>query len=272
MRLAHVAALVIRGKSGFRFLEPPMKSGRNSIGRARDTQTSWTTRSQFVMMGAFIIPEEEAEYPAQLCRCYARGAKAQLEKEKVFEAVRQEEREAWYQQQLEESTARLSVPEIAAPVAAYLANWELSMTRGTELDHLRELLRSTSMRGTDVRFFMQLGNEEEQHEVPYPVLRKRWRTKTSYRWRQEGHINELEINARVVMSRRRGRNVAKFGKRWMHVLDSMVSRGALTKGSSSVRINRPLRKHAAHSIAQDNYLFLLWTISGWNFSDKASHQ
>ena len=217
--------------------------------------------------------EEEAEYPTQLCRCYARGAKAQLEKEGVFQAVKLEEREGWYQQQLGESTGRLSIPEVSAPVAAYLAKWELSMTRSSEVDHLRELLRSASMRGTDVRFFMQLGTEEEQHEVPYPALRWRWRTVTSYRWRHEGHINELEMNALVVMSRHRGRNVAKLGKRWMHVLDSMVSRGALAKGrSSSVRINRPLRKHAAHSIAQDNYLFPLWTISGWNFSDKASRQ
>eukprot|EP00438_Fugacium_kawagutii_P035474 Skav216655 [mRNA] locus=scaffold1255:486642:491056:- [translate_table: standard] len=124
-----------------------------------------------------------------------------------------------------------------------------------EEEHLRSLLRNASMRGTDIRFHMQAGAEEEQHEVPYPALRWRWRTVTSYRWRQDAHINELEMNALVVMSKHRGRNTAKAGTRWMHVVDSMVSRGALAKGrSSSARINAPLRKHAAASIAQNGLL------------------
>jgi hypothetical protein len=87
------------------------------------------------------------------------------------------------------------------------------------------------------------------------------------------HINELEMNALVVMSKHRGRSTSKFHTRWLHVLDSMVCRGAIAKGrSSSRRLNKVLRKHTAAALAQNGYLFPLWTISQWNFSDKASRR
>lgn len=136
--------------------------------------------------GALHYPtEEESEYPKGLCVAYARGLKRQMAKEKVFEAVVQEQREEWYQAQLKDSAARLSDPKVAIPLATYLFRMEVSMVKGTEVEHLRQLLRSASMRGADVRFQMQVGTEEEQHEVPYPALRWKWRTVTSYRWRQD---------------------------------------------------------------------------------------
>ena len=217
--------------------------------------------------------EEEAEYPWSLCLAYARGLRAQADKEKVFEKVRLQARELWYQQQLEASTARLAGSGIARPMATYLARWEAKMQRGEEGLHLRELLRAASMRGTDVRFHMQIGGEEPQHEIPYPALRWRWRTFASYAWKQGAHINELEMNAVIVVTKHRTRSTSKFHTRWVHIIDSMVCRGALAKGrSSSPRINMPLRKQAALSIAQNSYMFPLWTISGWNFSDKASRK
>ena len=147
------------------------------------------------------------------------------------------------------------------------------MTRGNEAQHLQELPKSASMRGTDIRFFMKLDADSVEHEIPYPALRWKWQTVTSYPWKQEAHINELELQALAVMSKHRGRNSKKFHTRWLHILDSMVSRGALAKGrSSSSRLNRVLQKHAASSLAQDSYLFPLWSISQWNFSDKASRR
>lgn len=120
---------------------------------------------------------------------------------------------------------------------------------------------------------MVLGEDNVQHEIPYPALRWKWRTITAFPWKQESHINELELHAMVVMSKHRGGSITKFHTRWFHILDSMVSRGALAKGrSSSTRLNRVHRKHSAAALAQDGYTFPLWTISQWNFSDKASRR
>ena len=120
---------------------------------------------------------------------------------------------------------------------------------------------------------MTLGSDHQSEEIPYPAMRWRWRTVAAYPWKQPAHINELELNAMVVMSQHRGRTVGKFHTGWMHVLDSMVSRGAIAKGrSSSRRLNKALRKHAAAVLAQNSYCFPLWKISQWNFSDKASRR
>lgn len=218
--------------------------------------------------------EEESEYPWGLCLAYARGLKSQLDKEKVFDKVQREAREAWYEDQLQKSTHRLQAESVLVPMAKYLTRMEFQMRPGEETHHLRELLQAASMRGTEIRFHLAIGPDQEVHEVPYPALRWRWKTILSYQWKdEEMHINELEMNALVVMSKHRGRSTSKFHTRWLHVLDSMVCRGAIAKGrSSSRRLNKVLRKHTAAALAQNGYLFPLWTISQWNFSDKASRR
>jgi len=224
--------------------------------------------------GSLYFPtEEEAEYPWALCLAYARGLRAQLDKERVFEQVKSQAREHWYQEELQKSTARLADSSIAKPVATYLARWEQEMRPNQEELHLRSLLHKASMRGTDIRFHLMLGSEEMAHEVPYPAMLWRWKTIISFPWKQPAHINELELNAVVVTGKHRARNSNKFHTRWIHVVDSTVSRGALSKGrSSSRRLNLPLRKQAAISLAQNTYMFPVWTISRWNFSDKASRR
>ena len=224
--------------------------------------------------GSLYFPTEEgAEYPWALCLAYARGLRAQLDKEKVFEQVRMQARENWYQDELQKSTARLADPGTSKPVGTYLARWEQEMKPGQEEAHLRSLLQRASMRGTDVRFHLMVGTEETTQEVPYPAMLWRWKTIISFPWKQPAHINELELNAVVVTAKHRARNASKFHSRWIHVVDSTVSRGALSKGrSSSRRLNTPLRKQAAISLAQNTYMFPVWTISRWNFSDKASRK
>lgn len=102
-------------------------------------------------------------------------------------------------------------------------------------------------------------------------MRWQWRTVMSYAWRQEAHINELELLAVAVFLKRRARSRSKQHLRFFHVLDSMVSRGALAKGrSSSKRLNKVARRCSAYLLAMDDYMFPLWTISRWNFADKAS--
>ena len=89
--------------------------------------------------GSLYYPtEEESEYPWSLCLAYARGLRAQVEKEKVWAMTYQEAREGWYQNQLSKSTQRLQADEILGPMAKYLARWEREMVRGEELTHLQD--------------------------------------------------------------------------------------------------------------------------------------
>ena len=224
--------------------------------------------------GSLYFPtEEEAEYPWQLCVAYAEALKQQLRSDGLFEQAWTRLRESHYLAELQVSTSRLSRAEVAAPMAALLALEEARMVKGKEREHLQELLRHATYRGTDVRFVMEVAAEDEveSHEVPYLAMRWNWKTQMAYAWRHEGHINELEMLAVAVFLKRRGRTKGKMHSRFFHVLDSMVTRGCLAKGrSSSRRLNRVARRCSAYLLAQDSYMFPLWSISQWNFADRPS--
>ena len=224
--------------------------------------------------GTLYFPtEEEAEYPWNMCVAYAEALKQQLKTEGRFEQAWTQLRESHYLAELQVSTSRLARDEVAVPMAAVLAIEESTMKRGREREHLRELLRHATYRGTDVRFMLEVAAEDEVevHECPYLAMRWDWKTIMAYPWRQEGHINELEILAVAVFLKRRGRTKGKMHSRFFHVLDSMVTRGCLAKGrSSSRRLNRVAKRCSAYLLAQDSYMFPLWSISQWNFADRPS--
>ena len=200
---------------------------------------------------------------------YARAVREQIEADGQFDAAVAEAREAHFLEEMAFSTNRLADPDVAAPMAESLALKEQYMEKGQEREHLAALLRHATYRGTDVRMFLEL--EGQMHEHPYLAMRWQWRTIMSYAWRQEAHINELELLAVAVFLKRRARTRSKQHLRFFHVLDSMVSRGVLAKGrSSSRRLNKVARRCSAYMLAMDNYMFPLWTISRWNFADKAS--
>eukprot|EP00435_Cladocopium_sp_Y103_P061391 s82_g23.t1 len=216
---------------------------------------------------------EEAEYPWALCRSYARALRLQLDRDGCFEAMYLAERERHFAEELTRSTSRLGQDVVVGAISSLLARAEISMQAGQEMSHLRAMLRSATYRGTDVRFTADLGTESEPnlHEVPYLAMRWQWKTVLAFPWKTEGHINELELNAFAVFLKRRGRTSAKQHTKFFHVLDSMVSRGALAKGrSSSKRLNRVLRRCGALLVSMDGYCYPLWTISAWNFADRPS--
>ena len=101
----------------------------------------------------------------------------------------------------------------------------------------------------------------------------RWRTVFSYKFKWGSHINILELSAFLSHLRHRARTVKSRNERFYHILDSKVACGVITKGrSSSRRLNRVCRRIAALVLAVDTYPLILWTISGWNFSDGASRR
>ena len=86
----------------------------------------------------------------------------------------------------------------------------------------------------------------------------------AFKWKQEGHINELEAQALAAHVRRILREDGMQQVRVMGVLDSQVLYFALR------RLNRILRRVMA--LAGDLYLFPIWTLSAWNYADKPSRQ
>ena len=190
---------------------------------------------------------------------------------KGFSDSRKEQRQRWLAQQLGEATERLKELAGNEQVLDYLWQQEQQLARGAEFEHLQALVRQASHRGTDTRTLIQL--EEDVHELPYPAYRWWWKEVMSYRWKHSGHINELELCAFIAMLKRRARNNDLACMRYVHVVDSMVTRAAVAKGRSSApRVNRLLRRVTALVLAMDCYPMVTWTTSGWNFSDAASRR
>eukprot|EP00435_Cladocopium_sp_Y103_P014735 s3102_g3.t1 len=217
---------------------------------------------------------EEELYPWALCRAYAKGLKEQLLEDGHFGRIYFTRRAQWYAHELEQSTQRLADPAINQAASEELARWEGTMLPGEEKAHLHKLLAMASYRGTDIRAYVTLDDEDTgRQEIPYPALRWRWRTLMSFPWDREAHINELELATVVALVKHRARSSTCFHRRWMLIIDSMVTRGALAKGRSpSRRLNRLLRRTSAVQLASDSYAFPLWTISRWNFSDGATSE
>ena len=216
----------------------------------------------------------EEQYPWALCRAYAKGLKEQLLEDGHFGRIYHKHRVKWYSEELKQSTDRLAEPQVNRAAAEELARWEVTLKRGEEEIHLRQLLTMASYRGTDIRAYVTVDDDESpRHEIPYPALCWRWKTLMAFAWDREAHINELELATVVALVKHCGRSSAHFRKRWMLIVDSMVTRGALAKGRSpSRRLNRLLRRSAASLLATDSYVYPLWTISRWNFSDGASRR
>ena len=127
----------------------------------------------------------------------------------------------------------------------------------------------TRLRGTDIRLCFT----EDGLAAPYPAYRWWWKDVLSYAWRFERRINEGEIAAFNVMLKRRAKTPTKHSLRYLAIVDSMVSQGAISKGRSPSRpLNRLLKQTAAYALGSDNYPLVTWTISRWNFADGASRR
>ena len=175
--------------------------------------------------------EEEAEYPEGFCRAYAIGLKRALENKGWPEKSLMQGRITILRGELGKSTARLAQDPVLQFAAESIFRM-VQMRRGNERQHLHEMALTASVRGTDVRLW--LANLDNQ-ELPYPAKRWFWKEVMAYAWKRPDHINVLEVNAYVTMQKRRSRDLSKHGTRYLSVVDSMVTRGAVAKGRSSSR-------------------------------------
>eukprot|EP00438_Fugacium_kawagutii_P019534 Skav235667 [mRNA] locus=scaffold358:1062220:1062813:+ [translate_table: standard] len=161
------------------------------------------------------------------------------------------------------------VNRVVATVAHCLKN----MFEDNEDTHLAWLMRQVGLRGTDVRISIPDDQAAREQVLPYPAFRWLWRTVLAYKWAQEQHINILEVTAVLTEFRRRLRSRENLHKRFLNIVDSMVTYYAVTKGrSSSKRLNRPLRRMMALNVASKAVVMSLWTLSKWNFADAASRR
>ena len=211
--------------------------------------------------------EEEAEYKDAWCAAYARGLRRQLADWCSRGLL--DGRCKNIQKELEKSTDRLAQPVTANMVANEITELEQDMLPGHESIHLRQMARRLSIRGTDLRLLLG----EDNLEVPYPAYRWYWHEVLSYAWKEERNINEGEVAAFNVMLKRRSKDPAKHELRYLAVVDSLVTRGAVSKGRSpSKALNRLLKQTAAYVLGSDQYPLTAWTISRWNFADGASRR
>ncbi|CAK0894411.1 unnamed protein product [Prorocentrum cordatum] len=98
-------------------------------------------------------------------------------------------------------------------------------------------LRIASRGGADVRLDLQAPFRAKAW--PRSGLQSNlwtWPIGHGFPWRQEAHINELEVGAAVKNAVKwRARTTARFGTRYLHLFDSQVAASVLAKGRSSAR-------------------------------------
>ncbi|CAE7668538.1 unnamed protein product [Symbiodinium sp. CCMP2592] len=184
---------------------------------------------------------EDEEYPWHLCLTMAEGARLYTE---PFGA-RPLSLDGLIKHQLQGATRGLQQQAAVDWAVHQCLTFLETMDTGQEKEHLAWLLRHTYHTGCDVRLTDRGGDVTGNRPGPYPAFRWHWRDVLSYRWKEEQHINVLEMTAFLTELRRRARNADELGKRFFCIIDSRVSFYVLGKGrSSSKRLNRVSRRIA----------------------------
>ena len=144
------------------------------------------------------------------------------------------------------------------------------MEPGREEEHLALLLRAANYKGSEIRVSL-LGDDDGKLAFPYTAFAWKWRSVQSYKWDHTQHINVLEFLAMFNYLRSMSNKVHLQHLRLFHILDSQVVCSVVGKGrSSSRRLNRCCRRLLPLQLGMDWYIFSLWSISDWQYSDAGS--
>lgn len=135
-------------------------------------------------------------------------------------------------------------------------------------------LRRMEFRGSDVR--LDVGLFYRPDAAPRTSVdpgRWSWTVAHSYPFRTAEHINVLELRAILHTLEWRARTSIFHSCRFLHLSDSQVCLGVLTKGrSSSRKVNRLLRRVCSLCIALDLYPLWAWIESRLNPADEPSRR
>ena len=129
-------------------------------------------------------------------------------------------------------------------------------------------------RGTDVR--LDVGSCRRSKVRPREAVnpaRWKWRVAQSYGWKMPRHINVLVLEAMFLHVKRRMREKRGVGCRFIHLSDSQVVAGVVTKGrSSSWRLNRVVRRLGGLLLGCHGYCVVGWDKTAENPADGPSRR
>jgi hypothetical protein len=135
--------------------------------------------------------------------------------------------------------------------------------------------RVMSFKGSDVR--LGLGVLTDPSVYPRKSIEaRRWRWRVAMAWKMSGaHINALELVACHAAAkwrcRRAGGSACGLGKRVVHLTDSQVCQGVLSKGRSSSKVlQRILKRHAALILGSSMVPGYVWVRTADNPADAPS--
>ncbi len=137
------------------------------------------------------------------------------------------------------------------------------------------LMGRSDHRGSDVRLASQeLMRPSRISRVGIEHRWWRWRAQLTLPWRDTtAHINELEMRAALAEVKRRSRSARNHGTRYLHLVDSQVSLGVLTKRRSSAHVlNRVSRKICALELACNLVPVYAFVKSQHNPADRPSRR
>ena len=141
-------------------------------------------------------------------------------------------------------------------------------------DIVHHYLRRMEFRGSDVR--LDLGMFYRPDVAPRTSIdpsRWVWEVAHSYPFRQEEHINVLELRAILHTLEWRARTTMFHSCRFLHLSDSQVCLSVLNKGrSSSRKLNRILRRISALCLALNLMPLWAWIESRLNPADEPSRR
>ena len=178
-------------------------------------------------------------------------------------------RPSWVREELRKATKRLADTVVSHEASDALCKMLRTMAPGSEARHLHELIRFADHRGSEIRVALWSGAADQL--FPYPAFAWKWKTVQSYAWHHDQHINILEFTAFFNYLRSLANKKHLQHMRLFHVFDSKVVCGVLGKGRSpSRRMNRCCRRLLPLLLGMDWYVMTLWTISGWEYADRAS--
>ena len=182
-----------------------------------------------------------------------------------------EEQHVWVLDCLLHSTRGFSKPGVAAKISEEVQNLLTTVACGKEAERLLHVLEFCDFRGSEVSLREGTMSEGNRQVIPYPAMVWAWRSVQAYAWQQPQHINILELVVFFNYLRACVKVPGNHSSRFLHVLDSRVASCVIAKGrSSSCKMNRILRRVSALMLASDVYVFPLWTVSGWHFTDSGT--
>ena len=134
-----------------------------------------------------------------------------------------------------------------------------------------KMVRSASYKGSDVRLITGESTRPARlSRQSFPANWLHWHTVAGVPTRAD-HINVLELRGYLMSLRWRSRSRQFLNKRFVHLLDSQVSIGVVSKGrSSSRKLLHLLRRIAAIMLTADSVACLPYVGTGVNPADAPS--